>query len=103
MICPKCKENRAHRSHRKGVWEYVAGFFAFYATRCHGCGYRFLRFRYAPGAQEREPTATEREIRSTRSAIKWRRKKQELFLYLLGALVFLVFLYFVTRPAAIFQ
>lgn len=103
MICPKCKEDRAHRSHRKGLRQYIGGWFAFYPYRCHACEHRFLRFRYAPGSPSLEPTPTEREIRSTRNAIRWRRKKQELVLYLIGILVFLIFLYMITRPTAAFE
>ena len=103
MLCPKCKEDRAHRSHRRGVWEYVAALLAYYPYRCHACEKRFLRFKYAKGEPGHEPTSTEREIRSTRRAIKWRRKKQELVLYALGILVFLVFLYLITQPRSVFE
>jgi transposase-like protein len=99
VICPKCKANRAHRSHRRGLWEHLAVFFAHYPYRCHACKHRFLRFRYAV-ADGGEPSSTEAEIRATRSAAKWKQKKQELLLYGLGLLIFLVFLYFITRPSA---
>ena len=101
MYCPKCKSDRAHRSHRRGLWERLAGILSFYPYRCRECYYRFLRFRYGK-VPDREggPTSTEREIRSTRSAIRWRRKKQEVALYLMGLVVFLIILYFITRPAS---
>jgi hypothetical protein len=40
---------------------------------------------------------TVREIRATRNALAWRRKRRELLLYGTGALLYLVFLYFITR------
>jgi hypothetical protein len=81
------------------VREHLAGLFAFYPHRCHACQARFLRFRYASEPYgEGGPTSTEREIRSTRTQIRWKRKKQELLLYALGLLVFLLALYFITRP-----
>ena len=100
MICPKCKADRSHRSHRKGLWERLAALFAFHPYRCHACKHRFMRFRYGAEADEGDPTSTEREIRATRSAIRWKRKKQEVLLYGIGLLFFLVVLYFITRPSA---
>jgi hypothetical protein len=100
VICPKCKANRAHRSHRRGFWEHLASFFAYYPHRCRACNYRFMRFKYASSRpSDAEPSHTEREIRATRSAIRWKRKKQEFVLYAIGLLVFFVFLYFVTRTS----
>jgi hypothetical protein len=98
MLCPKCKIDHAHRSHRKGL-EHLVGLIGYYPYRCRECGYRFLQFRYAnlpevPGKR----SETEREIRSTRVRIRWKRKKRALLLYGFGALVFLGFLYYITRP-----
>jgi hypothetical protein len=39
----------------------------------------------------------EREIRATRGMIEWRRKRREVLLYGAGMLLFLLFLYFITR------
>jgi len=101
MLCPKCKIDHAHRSHRKGL-EHLAGLMGYYPYRCRECGHRFLHFRYAdpPEASGRRSEA-EREIRSTRGRIRWQRKKRALMLYGFGALVFLGFLYFITRPGAL--
>jgi hypothetical protein len=97
VICPKCKSDRAHRSHRRGILERLVAVVAVYAYRCHACEYRFLRFRYAPGALPELASSTEREIRSTRSSIKWRRKRREVLIYGTGFALFLAFLYYITR------
>ncbi len=97
MVCPKCKIDHAHRSHRKGL-EHLAALFGYYPYRCRECGHRFLHFRYAaPFEPPGRRSETEREIRSTRTRIRWQRKKRILMLYGIGALVFLGFLYFITR------
>jgi rubredoxin len=98
MLCPKCKVDHAHRSHRRG-WERLAALIGYYPYRCRECGYRFLQFRYAsPSESPAKHSETEREIKSTRMRIRWQRKKRALLLYGFGALVFLGFLYFITRP-----
>jgi hypothetical protein len=99
MLCPKCKIDHAHRSHRKGL-ERLVGIFGYYPYRCRECGHRFLHFRYAslPEGPPGKRSETEREIRSTRVRIRWKRKKRALLLYGFGALVFLSFLYYITRP-----
>ena len=98
MVCPKCRADQAHRSHRRGLVEQLASLFAVYPYRCRACENRFLRFRYS--AQELPPSgnpSAEREVRSTRSAIQWKRKRRELLLYGTCFLVFLAILYFIVR------
>ncbi len=97
MVCPKCKSDRAHRSHRRGISEYLLAFVAVNAYRCHACAYRFLRFRYAQEALPAVTSPTEREVRATRRSIKWRRKRREFLLYGTGFALFLAFLYYITR------
>ena len=97
MICPKCKTDHAHRSHRKGLLERMAGWVAIYPHRCEGCGHRYLRFRYAKLPDLGPANSAEREIRATRNALDRKRKRRELLLYAAGVLCFLVFLYFITR------
>ncbi|MGA1996891.1 MAG: hypothetical protein ABSH45_14035 [Bryobacteraceae bacterium] len=101
MLCPKCKLDRAHRSHRRGVVEHAASILAFCPYRCVTCNRRFLRFRYAGQSQPAGgSTATEAEIKATRAAFRWRRKRLELVLYAIAIVLFLVFLYFISgeRP-----
>ena len=92
MFCPKCKSDRAHRSHRQGAKESLARLLAYHPYRCRECGLRFLQFRLAVPRSAAEPTSTEREIRATRTAFRWRAKKRELWLYGAGILLLFFFL-----------
>jgi hypothetical protein len=96
VLCPKCKTDHAHRSHRRGPLELLASLVAIYPYRCRECGHRFLTFRYAAPDQA-AGTSTVREILSTRRHIEWRRKRREFLLYGSGLFLFLVFLYYITR------
>jgi hypothetical protein len=95
VTCPKCKNDSAHRSHRRGLVEWLASLAAVYPYRCPQCDLRFLRFKYS--TVQPEPSGVEQEIRNTRRSVRWKRRKRELLLYALGLLVFLAFLYFITR------
>ena len=96
MLCPKCKTGHAHRSHRSGPLEWLAGLVAIRPYRCGSCGHRFFQFRYGE-AMVAPRNEAEREIRATRGMIEWRRKRREVLLYGAGMLLFLLFLYFITR------
>jgi hypothetical protein len=98
MLCPTCKTNRAGRSHRRGLIEYVASVVGYYPHSCRACHLRFLRLRRA----QIEDTApghprVEREIKATRDAMKAKRRRQELLLYSAAIIVFLTLLYYITR------
>ncbi len=96
MLCPKCKTDHAHRSHRRGLLELLASLVAIYPYRCRDCGLRFLKFRYSTPSLTQDPS-TVREILSTRRSIAWKRKRMELLLYGAGMLLFLMFLYYISR------
>ena len=96
MLCPKCKTDHAHRSHRRGPLELAASLVAVFPYRCRDCGHRFLKFRYAESGGA-NPSGTEREIRATRDAMAWKRKRRDWFLYGGAMLLFLAFLYYITR------
>jgi hypothetical protein len=75
-----------------------ASLFAFYPYRCGQCAHRFLRFRHTPSEEPAAlPTSAEREIKSTHAARRRKRTRREMFLYGLGLLLILAFLYFLTR------
>jgi hypothetical protein len=95
MVCPKCKKDKAHRSHRSGVKERLASLFGFYPYRCFDCKFRFLRHKYEP--ENPATSGTEREIKATRRNIRRKRVRREFLMYAAGLLLFLVFLYFLTR------
>lgn len=97
MLCPKCKAHEAYRSHRHGIFDYLASALGFYPYHCHGCDCRFRRFRFANLEKYTPAGSTEREIRSTRSAIEWKRRRREFVLYGIGVALFLVFLRFIIQ------
>ena len=76
--------------------ELAASLIAIHPYRCRDCGHRFLQFRYAE-PEGLPQTGPEREIRSTRNSLVWKRKRREFLLYGAGMLFFLAFLYFITR------
>jgi DNA-directed RNA polymerase subunit RPC12/RpoP len=94
LQCPKCSQERAHRSHRKGLIERIVSLFGWYPYRCHACNSRFLSRRDRPRTGL---TGTEREIRATRAAIKWRARKPVLLAYGSAVIVVLISLYFLLR------
>lgn len=101
MLCPKCKADRAHRSHRDGLGEHLASVAGFFPYDCHACKHRFLRHRESTSDKARPGnTAVEREISATRSAAAWKRKQREILLYGMALLLFVVILYFLTREPA---
>jgi len=81
--------------------ERLAGLVGFRAYRCHGCQRRFLRFRYAVEKPTPGVTPVEREVQVRRRSIRWKRKRREILLYVLGLLLFLAFLYFITRERGV--
>lgn len=99
MQCPKCK-SRAHRSHRRGVWERFVSLFGYYPYRCHHCECRFLQYRFAATEAKRgDPSPAEEEIRPRRTKIKRKQRRRELLLFSFGAMLFLGFLYYITLQA----
>jgi len=97
MICPKCHTDRAHRAHRTGIREHIAALFSRHPYRCHECGFRFLVNRYGVVPSDGPLTPAEREIRNTRTALRRQRSRREFLLYTSALLLFLLFLYFITR------
>jgi hypothetical protein len=99
MLCPKCKTDGAHRSHRAGLTERLVSIVGFFPYNCGDCHHRFLWFRHSSSeaAASLNPSA-EREIAATRSARGRRRKQREILLYGLALLLFAAILYFLTRP-----
>ena len=98
MLCPKCKTDRASRSHRRGLIEYAVSVAGYYPYSCRDCHLRFLGLRTAQVADTvAEHPSVEREIKVTRGAMKAKRKRRELLLYGAAIVLFLTFLYYITR------
>ncbi len=96
VICPNCKEDRAHRSHRSGLKDFVMASMQRRPYRCHACKTRF--YAYLDG--EKSPklrTAEERRIMQLRRSIRWRHSKKELTLYLLATLALAATIYYLIQ------
>lgn len=63
-----------------------------YPYRCRDCGHRFLKFR--DNTPDGKPS---HEIRSTRKSLAAKRRWREFLVYASGIVLFVVFLYFITR------
>lgn len=100
MLCPKCHKDRAHRAHRSGIRERIAALFSRHPYRCHECGQRFLVYRYEAPPNSGPLTPAEREIQNTRLAVRRQRSRREVLLYSSALVLFLLFLYFITRERA---
>ena len=98
MQCPKCNLDRAHRAHRRGLQEHAASLFGFFPYRCHECEHRFFHsYRTPDDPANDEPSSSVRDVRATGRHHAKRQKRRELLLFGLALLVFLAFLYYITR------
>ena len=90
-VCPACKLGRLRRSHRRGPHERALGLFRLHPYRCEECQDRSWQFGRP------EAPYLRLNLRLDHTAGKWRRRRGELWLYLLGLCAFVVFLYYITR------
>ena len=95
MTCPECKQDRAHRAHRSGLKEWLAGIWGRSPYRCRGCGHRFSVPRYAV-ENEANLGKTDRNIVQIRRMVSRKRGRREILLYGGAALTFVMFLYYLT-------
>jgi hypothetical protein len=86
-----------HRSHRRGLWEHLASLGGKYPYRCRECGYRGLLSENAAQKEIDSQIPKDREITATRGAVEWKRRRREILIYAGGFLLFMIFLYFITR------
>lgn len=102
MLCPKCKTDHAHRSHRAGLKERLTSIVGYVPYRCRDCGLRFLNFRYWRPDPAATPVAgAEKEVAKTRGSLRRKQKRRELVLYVSALTLFVVVLYFLTREPSI--
>jgi hypothetical protein len=92
VTCPKCGEQRAHRSHRSGIKDRVMRMFQMIPYRCRKCSVRYYAYR-AGEKSAKMRTGEERRIMELRRRIKWKRSRRELWAYGLGALLLVLFVY----------
>ena len=98
MMCPKCKTDSAHRSHRVGLTERLTGIVGYLPYRCHQCSHRFLSVRYPRPEPAMAPArGAEKEIAATRASLRWKQKRRDFLLYASAMAMFVVVLYYLTR------
>lgn len=98
MICPKCNEDRLHRSHRRGLWEHLLSWFMKYPYRCQNCGTRIiLRPDEMESPNSSSRSSVEMEIKKTWAKAEWKRRRTQMAVYASGLLFFAIFLYFILQ------
>jgi hypothetical protein len=97
MLCPKCKIDTAHRSHRVGLRERLTSIVGYVPYRCRECRHRFLGFRYSLREPAPPACGAEKEIAATRGSLRRKQRRHELVLYASALAVFVVILYYLTR------
>jgi hypothetical protein len=93
VICPKCKQNRAHRSHRAGLKDRLFLLFDQIPYRCHACNTRFYAYR-AGEESEKLRTREEMKIMTLRRNLRWKRSKRTLTAYGFAALMLIIIIYY---------
>ena len=95
MLCPKCGQNRAHRSHRS-FRDWAVSWLSLKPYRCRDCQHRF--YAYKGGVKSNKlRTTEERRIMKLRRSIKWKKTRGELILYAISSLIFLAILYYIIQ------
>jgi hypothetical protein len=92
VICPKCGEATAHRSHRAGLKDHIRKFFQLIPYRCRKCSHRFYAFR-AGETSSKLRTPEERKIMELRRRLRWKRSRRELLAYGIGFLILVAIVY----------
>ncbi len=95
MICPKCGNSRAHRSHRT-FRDRIVSWLSLKPYRCADCQHRFYAWRGGVASPTLR-TPEERRIMKLRRSIRWRRTRGELLLYGVSSLIFLAILYYMVQ------
>jgi hypothetical protein len=95
MLCPKCGQNSAHRSHRS-IQDWVVSWLSLKPYRCRDCHHRF--YAYKGGVKSSKlRTPEERRIMRLRRSIKWKKTRGEMILYAISSLIFLAILYYIIQ------
>ena len=98
MICPKCRETKAHRSHRHGLKDRVLRIFQMIPYRCHACSTRFYAYRAGEKSSTLR-TREERKIMELRRRIRWKRSRGQILAYGVASVLLLGMLYAILRQS----
>jgi hypothetical protein len=100
VTCPNCKENKAHRSHRQGIRDWIMAWFAVKPYRCHGCKHRFYAYRDGE-TSPRLRTAEERRIMQLRRQIRWKQNRTELVAYAICSVIIAFVIYYLIQQRVV--
>ena len=92
MTCVKCKEPKAHRSHRTGLMDWFYRFFQMIPYRCHACKARFYAYRAGEESASMR-TGEERKVMALRRRMRWKHSKKQLLLFGFGAALVVALLF----------
>ena len=93
MICPKCKENNAHRSRRSGLKDRFATLLLLTPYRCRACKERYyINLRGSNVLELRTPE--EKRVIRMRRGLRVQQIKRQLLGYGISSLILLAILYY---------
>jgi hypothetical protein len=96
MICPRCKENTAHRAERVGFIDNTANRFLFKPYSCGECRHRFYALRRdITGAALRADVS--RWFAGYNLGRKGKRNRRELVIYALAAVAIVAVIYYISQ------
>jgi hypothetical protein len=96
MICPNCKEPKAHRSHRAGLKDRLMRLVNQTPYRCHACKTRF--YVYREGEEDSGlRTPEEQRIIKIRRKYKWKQSKRQLFAFGISAIFLIIAIYLILQ------
>jgi hypothetical protein len=90
-ICPRCQSTRVFRRHRLARWQNWLSRLNYYPYRCHACNHRFIT--QSQGSRPNE------DLRPGARKQRIRRLIGDIVIGAICLAIFLLFLYFVSRPA----
>jgi hypothetical protein len=96
MICPSCKENRAHRSHRRNFKDRIVALISMKPYRCHTCNHRFYAYRDGE-TSPRLRTAEEIRIMRLRRKMRWKKSRVELAAYGICSIIVAAVIYYLIQ------
>lgn len=100
MNCPKCGEDRAHRSHRSSFKDHLYRLADMIPYRCRSCQQRFYAYK-AGEKNDRMRSREEQKIMRLRRQIKWRRSRRELIAFGSGAILLAIIVYYLIQQRVI--
>jgi len=93
MICPKCKENKAHRSRRSGFKDWAVSLFLRTPYRCRACKTRFY-VNLRGGNVLKLRSDEEKRVIKLRRELRMRQARRQILGYGISSLILVLILYY---------